>query len=137
MFEEICLGGLLLICTFTDIKNRVVSMWVLSFFAGIGVFYQIFLKREQIIIILLGMSIGFLAIIFSKLTKALGMGDAYLLIVCGIYLGFYGNLDLFAGAILSSAVYAGFLLMFKKAGRKKEIPFVPFFLLSFIRMVIF
>ena len=65
-----------------------------------------------------------------------GMGDGILLVVTGVYLGGSENLALFMMGLLLSALWSLGLLLLKKKGRKEEIAFVPFLLLSYFIMLI-
>ena len=63
---------------------------------------------------------------------AIGRGDGYLLCVAGVYLGIAGTLSLLSGALFLCAIWSLLLLAIKKAGKKTEIPFVPFLLAAYV-----
>jgi leader peptidase (prepilin peptidase)/N-methyltransferase len=44
----------------------------------------------------------------------------------GVTLGFFGNIELLTLSLFFSAIVSVFLLVFRKVGKKKRIPFVPF-----------
>ena len=56
--------------------------------------------------------------------------------ITGLFLGLWDNIRLLMGALWSVAVIAIILLIIRKADRKKELPFVPFLLLSYVGMMI-
>ena len=55
-----------------------------------------------------------------------GAGDIKLLGALALFLGSYRLLVLLAAACMASGAFAALLLLFKKAGPKSRIPFVPF-----------
>jgi leader peptidase (prepilin peptidase) / N-methyltransferase len=137
IYRTICIIGLLGICTYTDIRKRELSMVIVGIFAGLAIVWcAVFMKAflwQQVI----GCVVGVLLLLLSKLTKgAIGEGDGYLLMVTGLFLGLWDNIRLLMGALWSVAVIAIILLIIRKADRKKELPFVPFLLLSYVGMMI-
>ncbi len=68
---------------------------------------------------------------------AIGRGDGYLLCVAGVYLGIAGTLSLLLGAFFLCAIWSLLLLVIKKAGKKTEIPFVPFLLAAYVGGLLF
>src|SRR5690554_5930806 len=86
---------------------------------------------------LLGITPGIGVLILSKLTSGkIGMGDGLILGVTGIELGFWGNMELFALALLFAALFSIVLLILRRADRKKAIPFIPFILLAYIVLMV-
>ena len=55
-----------------------------------------------------------------------GEGDALVYLMTGVTLGFFGNIELLTLSLFFSAIVSVFLLVFRKVGKKKRIPFVPF-----------
>ena len=53
-------------------------------------------------------------------------GDALVYLMTGVTLGFFGNIELLTLSLFFSAIVSVFLLVFRKVGKKKRIPFVPF-----------
>ena len=65
--------------------------------------------------------------LMSKATRgAVGEGDALVYLMTGVTLGFFGNIELLTLSLFFSAIVSVFLLVFRKVGKKKRIPFVPF-----------
>ncbi len=136
VWNTICILILLVICTYTDIRSREVSVKVLF---GFGVVETVLLLFEFLadgIYLPTGIFVGAAMWIVSRFTKgAVGEGDALLLIVTGILLSLEESLVLLIGASFAAAVCGVFLLIFTKTGRKEELPFVPFLLASYIGMI--
>ncbi len=74
-----------------------------------------------------GISVGVVLYIAACCSREqIGKGDAILLMITGVILGGQGNLELLLLALLLAAVYAGWLLVVKRAGRRSRFAFVPF-----------
>ena len=70
---------------------------------------------------------GVFLYLMSKATRgAIGEGDALVYLMTGVTLGFFGNIELLTLSLFFSAIVSVFLLVFRKVGKKKRIPFVPF-----------
>lgn len=69
--------------------------------------------------------------------KAIGVGDGLVVVITGLFFNAAATTEILFWGFLTSAVFGIFLMIFRKAGRKTEIPFVPFLLLGyFLRAVI-
>ena len=124
--------GLLSLCSFEDVKYRRLTVIYIFMFGIAGVILHMFAPVCSIYSILWGMLLGLVLILISVATRgSLGMGDGILLVVTGVYLGGYGNLQLFLYGLLLSALCSLGLLALKRKKRKDEIAFVPFLLLSY------
>lgn len=98
-----------LICTALKIKEVPGELWDVS--------------RD----VMLGSLPGISLLLFGKLSGwAVGSADGIIVLVLGIYLGFWQVLSVLSGAFLTAVMAAGFLLAVKKKDRKYEIPFIPF-----------
>lgn len=74
-----------------------------------------------------GLMVGVFLYLVSRLTRgAVGEGDALVYLLTGAALGFFRNLELLMLSLLFSSIVAGFLILFRRVGRKYKIPFVPF-----------
>lgn len=72
--------------------------------------------------------LGFLYLITKK--KGMGFGDVKLAVFMGLLLGYPKIIVAFYIAFVVGAVVSLFLIIFKKAGRKTQIPFGPFLILG-------
>ena len=133
---KIILGVFLIINTITDIRNKSIKIPVLAVFSIIGIIMYIMIRPVAVISEIGGIITGTLFIVISYLTKGkIGMGDALLMTVTGIYLGAEQNIILIMEALFITLLYSIVLIIFKKAGRDREIAFAPFMLISFLGMV--
>lgn len=127
------IGILLLIGALQDIRAKRIHLWIILTGGLTLCVCILFSHNISLTDRVGGLSVGLFVILVSKITGGkIGMGDGFLLCVTGIGLGFWGNLELFALALFAAAVLSVFLLLFKKADRKKCIPFVPFLLLAYL-----
>lgn len=130
---KIMIGIMLLICAFEDLLYKKISIWIVA--AG-GVVTGIFILIMELPLLwdhLGGVLVGAIVIMISKATGGkVGMGDGLLLCVTGLGLGLWGNIELFAYALLAAAIVSIILLILRLANKKKSIPFVPFILISYV-----
>lgn len=130
--QKVIVLGLLGLCSLEDIRyKRLTIIYILVFGIG-GVILHLFAPVCSIYSILCGMLLGGAIMLISMVTGgSVGMGDGILLVVTGVYLGGYGNLELLMIGLLLSALWSLGLLVLKRKKRKEEIAFVPFLLLSY------
>lgn len=82
---------------------------------------------------LAGAATGVVFIGVSKVTEeGFGYGDSILILVLGIYLGFWNLLGVLLGAFFLSAGFAVIALYFRMFNRNTGYPFVPFLCTSYI-----
>lgn len=123
----------LFICAVQDVRKKKIFLWLILLGAMLVSICLPFSTAFSFFNRLGGVAIGVGVIIISLATVGkIGMGDALLLCITGLGLGFWGNLELFAIALLMASIISIGLLVFRMADRKKSIPFVPFLLVSFI-----
>ena len=126
-----CLYGL---TALDDLKTKQVRVIEIIIFGVLGILINIVYRPHTLISVAGGVGIGLLTIIFSYLSKEkIGMGDAYIITVTGLYLGFIDTAVLlwFSSAL---AGITGIILIRKYDNPKLELPFVPFLLLGYMIM---
>ena len=134
--QKVLVLGLLGLCSLEDVKYRRLTVIYILMFGIAGVVLHLFTPVCSIYSMLWGMLLGIVLILISIATRgSLGMGDGILMVVTGVYLGGYGNLQLFLYGLLLSALCSLGLLVLKKKKKKDEIAFVPFLLLSYFFML--
>ncbi|MCA5961773.1 hypothetical protein LC724_17250 [Blautia sp. RD014234] len=76
-----------------------------------------------------GQSARYLSLLFGKLSGwAVGSADGIIVLVLGIYLGFWQVLSVLSGAFLTAVMAAGFLLAVKKKTGSMRYRLFPFYL---------
>ncbi|GAA0804902.1 hypothetical protein GCM10008910_40550 [Faecalicatena orotica] len=94
--------------------------------------YQAYQRDMPLLIVLGGAAAGVVFLAVSRVTEeGFGYGDSLLILVLGIYLGFWNLLGVLFGAFLLSALFAVFALVLHKFDRSTGYPFVPFLLISY------
>lgn len=133
MASNMILGAFLGICSYTDIRKKVVYVKVIVPFLLVGVLLCISPLGNGIHDALYGMAVGIAILILSFMTNgAVGEGDGLALMITGFYLGFLNNIKLLCMALFLSAIVSVAAVITGKWDRKTELPFMPFLLLSFL-----
>ena len=123
----------LIICAVTDIRARVIHLWVLIPFAAAGLIFAAFSGKEALISGAVGALAGLFLFFLSFATGgAVGEGDGLVLMTTGVYLGFLMNLRLLCSALFLSAVVSVGAVVIKGWKKDRELPFMPFLLAAFI-----
>lgn len=132
--ETIGLAFLYGLTAMDDLKTKQVRVIEIIVFGIIGILTNIIYKPHTLLSVLGGVGIGLLTIAFSYISKEkIGMGDAYIITVTGLYLGFIDTAVLLWLSSLLAAI-TGLVLIRKYDNSKMEIPFVPFLLIAYIIM---
>lgn len=129
--EPICVLSFLGINSYLDIRKSQISLGLTAVYAVLGIFDMV-LRGHSRMLLLAGAAPGLLLLSIGKLSGgAVGMGDGLVLLVCGLYMGFWRALELLTLALFLAAVWAGFLMICKKKSKKASFPFVPFLLAAY------
>lgn len=118
-----------------DIRTKRIRVLELIAFAILGLIIDIVLRPHSFSSIAGGLLVGVAVYIFSVISKEkIGKGDALLVMVASLYLGFINVVVLLWISSIMAAVF-GVIYMFKnKKKADMEIPFVPFMLLAYLLM---
>ena len=133
--------GILLIMlgiyTIEDIRKRKITTTYLVLFAILGILLLCREPEFELFGIITGVAVGAGLLGISILTgESIGKGDGMVFLVTGIFLGGSLNLELLFISLLYAAIFSIGILIFKRGGRKQEIPFIPFVFLGYLTMVI-
>ncbi len=136
VWENIGILGLLAVCTYTDIKEREIYIKVIIGFSLVEAGLFIFGCLSDGMRFPYGILVGVAIWVGSRLTKGgIGEGDALVLMTTGIALDVDKNIILLLGASMIAAAYGLLLILSGRADRKKEMPFLPFILMTYIGML--
>lgn len=135
---KICLYSILFIyllaMSIYDVKRKEIHMGVTLLTGGVLSAIRIFqfFHKDVTFELVLGVVPGILVLLLSYFTHGkIGMGDGFVMMVCGTVLSLFENLLLlFLAFVLSAAVGAG-LMIFRRVKRSYIMPFVPFICISF------
>ncbi|MDD6617393.1 MAG: prepilin peptidase [Lachnospiraceae bacterium] len=130
--EHFLIMSFLGINSWIDIQKKQISLVSVGFFMAVGILYECVVQNKNPDVFW-GLLPGAVLLGVSKLSReALGMGDALLMLVLGIYLGLEAALDVLLLALFLAAVWAGILIVVGKKGRNYAFPFVPFLLIGYV-----
>ena len=130
LFGLVCFYGLTAI---DDIRTKKVKVLEIVIFGLAGVLLNFIYKPHSFMSLAGGVMVGALLYVFSVLTKEkIGKGDALIIMVSGLYLGFMNTVILLWLSSLIAAV-SGLIVVKRNSSTKDvEIPFVPFLLVGYI-----
>lgn len=133
---KVILITMLLTCAVQDVFKKKILLWVLGAGAVLVGICIPFCSTGSILDRIGGAVIGIAVIVISIATVGkIGMGDALILCITGLGLGFWGNLEMFAIALFLASIASIVLLVLRLANRKKSIPFIPFMLVSYVLLI--
>lgn len=128
----ICLYGL---TAFDDIRTKHVRLIELIGFGLLGLLINFISPALSVKSILGGIFLGLVLLLFSHISKEkIGKGDALIISITGLYLGWINTLVLLWLSSIISLIVGLFIIKRNKYGTDYEIPFVPFLLLGYLSM---
>ncbi len=129
---------LLMTISWIDIKTKKIPNILVIIGVILGLISIFFNNDINIYSSMLGAAVLSSALIFiSLITKgALGMGDAKIIFVIGLFLGLRTSFSVLLLSIMISGIISLFLLIFRVVKRKTTIPFAPFILISAFYIII-
>lgn len=129
MYQRILTGAALLGCSVTDLKCRKVYKPAAAGYLVLAALGHLAGRTATPAQMAFGLLPGIFCLAVSWLSRqGLGYGDSVLALGCGLSLGFWPCMEALFFAFFLSGLWAAILLVLRKAGRKKEFPFVPFLL---------
>ena len=127
MIRTGCALLFLTICGIEDLRKKEISWILILGGAGIAGFLQGYGADIQLGQCIGGAAVGMLLTGVAFLTReAIGYGDGAVTAIAGTMLGLSMIVEILLTALGAAAVVSAVLLILKKAGRKKELPFIPF-----------
>lgn len=127
----------LILSTLIDLRKKEVNISLCISVALVGLIYEIFISKTDILSIILGILPGIFLMLTSIVTnEEIGKGDAVILSTIGIFLGLKKTILVLIYALFSTIIIGGILLLIRKKNKKYKIPFVPFILFSYIALCI-
>ena len=134
----------------TDFQTKWIKGRALLILAGLGLIiksFSLFCQKEQnylemykmefLINLPVAMLVGGVLFIIAKLTKEqIGIGDALVFCVTGIFLDFVQNLTLLMGTFLLVGIISLIWLVGKKKGRNDSVAMMPFTLAAYVLFIL-
>lgn len=129
-------GGLLVYLLFAagkDIRTRKVSTRLAQGAVWAAVLLWIFFRPMGLAEWVFGLLPGLFVLLVGCISgEAIGYGDGIVTLVCGLFLGFWGCLQVLVFGLFFSGPVSLYLICSGRAHRKSRIPFVPFLVLGYI-----
>lgn len=130
---KILVASMLGITGMIDIKWKKINILIVVPFVIAAIICNMKYDLLTLTSILGGMAIGLVMIGIGIITRGkIGIGDGVILMVTGLFLGFFDNLFLLLSATFLSAMIGAVLLLIKGVDKNYELPFIPFLFLSFL-----
>ena len=121
--------------SFDDLKTKQVRVFEIVSFAIFGIVLNIVAPLNSMQSIIAAVFVGIVLYIFSILSKEkIGKGDALIVMVSGLYLGFTNVMILLWISSLLALIFGLITIKKLKVDSNYEIPFVPFLMSGFLIM---
>lgn len=138
MVDGIIEGLFLGMCSWHDIRTKKIPLQLLLFGFGLGLIntiLQLSSSKRSLWEALLCLLPGTALFLYSKAVNGkLGMGDGWMILTMGLFLGFEGCIALLAAGCFLTIATALPLLIFKKIKKDTQLPFAPYLLAAFLIM---
>lgn len=136
MIVNIFILTLLIIASISDIRNKKISNHLLIAFGILVIpvffwrcYHGQFLAAKSVP---WGVLPGLVCLLLGKITReSIGYGDGYLISIIGMYMGLSKTIGLVITALFFIGLFSIGMLLFQKANRKTQIPFIPALLMAF------
>ena len=125
--------AVLAVSAYRDWREKQIYLYLPIGALILGLIWHLVCRERALEDMLLGAVVGLVMIIIGKVTgEAIGIGDGMMLVVSGIFLGFWGNMCLLITALLLVGCVALFLIVIGKKGKDYRLPFLPFLLVAYL-----
>ena len=109
----------LILSTLIDLRKKEVNISLCISVALVGLIYEIFISKTDILSIILGILPGIFLMLTSIVTnEEIGKGDAAILSTIGIFLGLKKTILVLIYALFSTIIIGGILLLIRKKNKK-------------------
>lgn len=134
-------GVFLIPCAVSDIRRKEISFRFLSAAVGIALaaeIYLIFLGESVVGDLFLSLMPGVFLLLIGAVTGGkVGMGDGIVFLTIGLTIGCSSAFTVMFLSLIFSAVWSGYLMLSRKAGRNTAIPWMPFVLAGYLIWFLF
>lgn len=121
-------------CTWADIKNKKISVSFIVAGFVVLVFCSLFYTQNLTIGSRFGgLMLGLCMLLLNRVTRnQIGVGDGLIISIIGIEMGFLVTAAILVYSLLITALYAIFLLVFRRVSNKATISYIPFVFISYL-----
>lgn len=133
---DIIAGIGLLLLSVTDIRKKMIPVWV-SGALGVLLLACRLWQGVDIGSLTAGILPGIVVLALAACSEGkIGMGDGLVLCALGFGYSLDSMLGMLGSALVFSAMAAIFLIVFRKAGRNKTMPFIPYLFAGYLLCVL-
>lgn len=125
--------AVLAVSAYRDWREKQIYLYLPIGALILGLLWHLVCRERALEDMMFGAVVGLVMIIIGKVTgEAIGIGDGMMMVVSGIFLGFWGNMCLLMTALLLVGCVALFLIIIGKKGKDYRLPFLPFLLVAYL-----
>lgn len=133
MVGNTMLLAVLAVSAYRDWREKQIYLYLPVGALILGLIWHLVCQERALEDMLLGAVVGLVMLIIGKVTgEAIGIGDGMMLVVSGVFLGFWGNMCLLMTALLLVGCVALLLIVIGKKGKDYRLPFLPFLLVAYL-----
>ncbi len=126
-------GIWLLLCSWQDFRKKKIHIALIVIGGFISLIYSFLSGDLAFSNRIAGLTLGLILLLLNPVTGGqIGIGDGLIVSILGIGLGFNQLAFILAYSLFGAAVFAVGLMLFRKAGRKFTMPFIPFLFLGYL-----
>ena len=130
---EAAAAVILLLNSITDLRRREILLRPTLIAAAAGALYAGAVLHRPLLLWIPAFLPGLAGMLLAVMSAGkLGMGDALVILACGIWLGGLRMLEILTAAMTAAAAAGTFLYLRKRKKRDLELPFVPFLLAGLV-----
>lgn len=131
--EKVILLLVLAWVSYEDCNEKQIRLYLPLAAAAVGIVFHLCYRERTLVDILLGIGIGIVLLLIAWVSRgSVGAGDGIMLMVSGLFLGFWENIVLFMTALGMVSMAALFLIVIKRKERNYRLPFLPFLLAAYL-----
>lgn len=133
IIEKICVFIMLMICSITDVRKKVIYARFCIMFFVMGCFIEVINHDSWGWRILTGMLPAALIYFMSIISgENIGKGDAAVFLGIGSWLGGMRSAEIFLLALLCTVIISVPVMIVKNKSIKTSVPFIPFVTIAFM-----
>ena len=140
MLFEIGILLILIISSIEDIRKKEIPLWEIvacGIISGVCLIMELTGGEIEPGMIALSLVPGGVTLLLALATRqGVGFGDGLIILSMGPTLGAWGIIAAVMIALFTSGLFSGILLIFRRAGKKTRIPFVPFLTIGTLATVL-
>ena len=130
--ETLGLMCLYTITAYEDVRTRTIYVEPAIVFGVLGLIINIFTKQYTYMSLFGGFLVGGVVYLFSILSKGkIGKGDALIVAVTGLYIGFVNTIVLLWISSVLALIFGLIVVKKNKYAMDYELPYVPFLLVGY------